>query len=204
MQLFLPTNTNDDDVIKLVSLNGNLVKPGIIKNYWVESVYRGLTPRAVSTFYHQSCTPEVGRARVGITGNKKVKCIVNWYEMLLANDFGPSEVDAMYPTYLPKEWNDTVWKETGGGFTGMELWIWGLKFFKYLHQVHDFLFRKLKWPRQKGQPPKSKCMELTYSDCWGNGTTDWLGFLASLPFPSAEEYEAFRKAMLEPESSLRN
>lgn len=59
------------DNVKLVSLNGDLVTPGETKHYWVESVYRGLTPRAVSTFYQHSCTTEAGRACVGKTGDSK-------------------------------------------------------------------------------------------------------------------------------------
>lgn len=184
------TSTNN---IKIVSLNGNLVKPGETKHYWVESVYRGFTPDAISTFYQHSCTPEAGRACVGKTGDSKKKCIVNRYEMSLANEFASSEVDAMYPTYLPKEWDASAWTETGGGIGPIDQWIRGRRYFRYLNQVHDFPFRKLKWP-ERGQPPppRSHCLELIYSESW----------FRRLPFPSAEAYAAFQEAMLKSELTL--
>lgn len=103
------TNHNTgNDTVKLVSLNGNLVQPGRTKYYWVESVYRGLTPNGVSTFFQHSCTPEAGRACAEKTGNSKKQCIVKRYEMSLADSFSPAHVEAMYPTYLPKEWDATA------------------------------------------------------------------------------------------------
>lgn len=101
--------------IKLVSLNGNLREPGITKNYWVESVYRGLTPSGTTTFFQHSCTREAGRACIGKVDNARKQCIVNRYEMSLADNFSPSEVDAMYPTYLPNEWDASDWMEVNGG-----------------------------------------------------------------------------------------
>jgi len=186
----LPSLANN---VKLVSLNGNLVKPGETKHYWVESVYRGITPSGISTFYQHSCTAEAGRACVGKTENSKKQCIVNRYEMSLADAFLPSEVDAMYPTYLPKEWDATSWIETGGGIGPVDQWIRGRRFFRYLHQVHNFPFRKLKWP-ERGQPPppKSQCLKLMYSDSWFD----------TLPFPSTSDFLAFQQAMLESELSL--
>ena len=71
----------------------------------MESVYRGLTPGGISTFYQHSCTPKAERACVGKTGNGKKRCIVYRYEMSLAREFdifGLHSVDAMYPTYKPE------------------------------------------------------------------------------------------------------
>ena len=120
LQQIITTKDGDNKKIniKLVSLNGNLIEPGITKNYWVESVYRGFTPNAVSTFFQHSCTPDAMRACVGKVDNARKQCIVNRYEMSLADSFLPSEVDAMYPTYLPTEWDASEWMEKNGGIGG--------------------------------------------------------------------------------------
>lgn len=117
-------NETQQHNVKLVSLNGNLVAPNTdTKNYWVESVYRGLTPNAIPTFYQHSCVPEAARACKGLTGNGKKRCIVNRYEMSLADSFHHLEVDAMYPTYLPAEWDASAW-EADGGIIGPKGMCW--------------------------------------------------------------------------------
>lgn len=56
--------------------------------------------------------------------------------------------------------------------------------------MHDFPFRKLKWPRRgQAPPPKSQCL---------NNQPQF----DNLPFPSTETFEAFQEEMLKSESSL--
>mmetsp|Transcript_7966 Transcript_7966/g.17970 ORF Transcript_7966/g.17970 Transcript_7966/m.17970 type:complete len:430 (-) Transcript_7966:35-1324(-) len=192
-QIEQTNQNNGNGNVKLVSLNGDLVQPGITKHYWVESVYRGLTPNGVSTFYQHSCTAEAGRACARKTGNAKKQCIVNRYEMSLSDSFPPSAVDAMYPTYLPKEWDASSWEETGGGIGPTDQWIRGRRYFRYLHEVHSFPLRKIKWPaRGQPPPPKSQCLKLIND----NPQFD------KLPFPSTEAFEAFQEEMFKSESSL--
>jgi len=182
-----PTTPVNNNNAKLVSLNGNLIEPGQTKNYWVESVYRGFTPRAISTFYQHSCTAAAGRACVGKIGNDKKKCIVNRYEKSLADAFLPSEVDAIYPSYMPKEW------ENFGQIGSMDQWIGGRNYFRYLYEAHDFPFRKVKWPGKGAPaPPKSQCIKLLYFDSWFH----------QLPYPSGEVFKAYQEAMLKSESTL--
>lgn len=189
-------DTTPGSDIKVISLNGNLVQPQgwDIKSYWVESVYRGLAPEGVATFYKHSCTPDAARACVGKTDNAKKQCIVSRYEMSLARSYAASEVDAMYPTYLPKEWDASSWEASGGRIGPTDQWIRGRRYFRYLRDVHDFPFRKIKWPeRGQGAPPTSeRCLKLM------GGAPQF----ENLPYPSAEDFKAFQQAMLESEASL--
>ncbi|KAL7537193.1 hypothetical protein ACHAXR_010472 [Thalassiosira sp. AJA248-18] len=186
--------------LKLVSLNGNLIEPGRERKwFWIESVYRGLTPSAVSRFYEHSCTPRARRLCVGKIGNDKKKCIVNWFEKDLLRSFSPSEVDAMYPSYLPKEWDPSGWEETGGPIGPYDQWIRGSRFFFYLYEEYSFPLRKLKWPdlgmRKNKPPPPSNCLELL------GGSSYWYE-LKRLSYPSPEAFEAFQEEMLKSESTL--
>ena len=184
--------------VQVVSLNGHLLKPGEAKYYFVESVYRGLTPRAVSTFYKHSCTPDAERVCVGLTGNQKKTCIVNRYEISLSNSFRPLEVDAMYPSYLPKEWDAKAWEGENGPIKPMDQWRNMKKYFRYLVDVHDFPFRKLKWPGYgyPHKPPKSHCLELFGGEPW------FKAFHEQLPFPSTTAFEEFQAEMVKSESTL--
>ncbi|KAL7544726.1 hypothetical protein ACHAWF_010487, partial [Thalassiosira exigua] len=182
--------------LKLVSLNGNLVAPGGAANhYWVESVYRGLTPGGVSTFHRHSCISEAARACKGKTDNAFKQCIVEVYEMSLAQSYRPEEVDAMYPSYLPKEWDASSWEnsDVGGQIGPTDQWIRGRRYFRYLVQEREFSMRKVKWPRGQPAPPRTRCLELL------GGETE---FFEKLPYPTEGELEDFRKEMLKREAEL--
>jgi len=189
------STTTSKTNVKAISLNGNLIIPGYEnKHYWIESVYRGFTPRGIPTFFQHSCTPDAARACVGLQGNGKKQCIVNRYEMSLASSFSqPEEVDAMYPTYLPKEWDAASWMEENGGIGPTDQWIRGRRFFRYLHDVHDFPLRKVKWPqRYPHHPPKSHCMNRLPYESW----------LDKLAYPKEEVFVKFQEEMLKSESTL--
>jgi len=64
--------------------------------YYVESVYRGLTPEAVSAFYDYTCADMRDCFRYAeVTEKQRMKCIVNHYEIGVAGAFKDDEIDAM-------------------------------------------------------------------------------------------------------------
>ena len=180
-----------NDGVKLISLNGKLIEPGANKTYaWLESVYRGLTPAGVSTFYKHSCSAEVRRACVGRRGNSARRCIVDRFEKALSSSYSQFELDVMYPSYLPQYWNVSGW-EASHGITiwPLEQWIRSRNFFWYLYEVHDFPFRKLTWTKFGSPPPESQCL----------GLLDGKPQFDEMPFPSVETFRAYQAEMMESE-----
>ncbi|KAL3764920.1 hypothetical protein ACHAWU_003780 [Discostella pseudostelligera] len=187
--------TNEKGSVKLISLNGDLINPGNYKTYWVESVYRGLTPDGTSIFYQHSCSNEQRRACVGKRGSEAKDCIVDRFEMAISNSYAPSDLESMFPSFPPKEWNYSSWEAEAskghGPILDRDHWLNGRQFFWYLREVHDFPFRKLKWPNGS-PPPVSQCLELLD----GNPHFD------NLPFPSNADLKAYQAEMYEAESLL--
>jgi hypothetical protein len=181
--------TNEEGSVKLISLNGELDTPGLNKYFWVESVYRGLTPDGASTFYNHSCSDEARRACVGKGDFNAKRCIVDRFEFALSMSYSPTELDFMFPSYPPKEWNYSIW-ETNNGHGSVWLrdhWLNGRQFFWYLHEVHDFPFRKLKWRNKVLQPPVSQCLELLGGDTQFN----------ELPYPPNAVFTGYQAEMKE-------
>ena len=130
---------------------------------------------------------------MGEIGNDKRKYSVNWCEKSLVDTCLPLEFDAMYPTYLPKEWDSSSWEQNDGQIGPINQLISSRRYFRYLHQVHNFPFRKLKLPgKGEAPPPKSQCSKYLNFDSWYH----------ELPFPSDEVTEAFQEAILKSESAL--
>eukprot|EP00984_Skeletonema_dohrnii_P000124 scaffold36_cov137-Skeletonema_dohrnii-CCMP3373.AAC.5 len=154
----------DDGVVKFVSLNGDLRKDdkggfhqtssggGFHDQFWLESVYRGFTPSGVSVFFNHTCRMNFPcNERVKRMGRNRKRCIVEEFEISLADAFIDSEIGAMFPTYFPRhlleqnssshkrKWNDT----TSGGIDDREHWARGGKYFKYLVEEHAFPIRKV-------------------------------------------------------------
>lgn len=182
------TNKTDDaeGSVKLISLNGDLIVPKK-HNTWVESVYRGLTPDGVTTFYQHSCTSEQQRACVGKRGSVNKDCIVKHYETALARSYSPLELDVMYPSYFyPGSWNTSIWEARNGPIRRREHWLQGKQFFWFLYEVYDFPFRKLKWPDGPA-PPESRCLKLL----GGKPEFD------ELPYPSNDTLQEFQAEMLD-------
>ena len=84
----------DVDTLRLISLNGILKIPNIRSKYYVESVYRGLTPIGLSKFYGYSCI-KMGYWCKNMGGKHRKTCIVDHYEKGLANAYKNHEFDAM-------------------------------------------------------------------------------------------------------------
>ena len=84
-------------------------------------------------------------------GRNRKRCIVEEFEISLADAFIDSEIGAMFPTFFPRhlleqnssnhkrKWNDT----SSGGIDDREHWARGEKYFKYLVQEHAFPIRKV-------------------------------------------------------------
>jgi hypothetical protein len=172
--------------VKLISLNGDLIVPRRHKT-WVESVYRGLTPNGASIFYQHSCTSENQRACVGKRGGINKDCIVMHYEQALARSYLPAELETMFPSYFfPESWNTSIWETTNGPIRRREHWLQGKQFFWFLYEVHNFPFRKLKWP-DGPPPPESQCLELL----GGKPQFD------ELPYPSDDTLKDYQAEMLD-------
>ena len=168
-------NMNNRGSVKLISLNGDLTYPKMDKT-WVESVYRDLTPDGLSTFYQHSCSAKQRRKCACKRDDNAKNCIVEHFEIALAREYLPLELDVMFPAFPPKEWNTSSWEASNGPIqrSYWEHWLYGKQYFWYLYEVHDFPFRKLKWP--EGRPPStSQCLELL------DGKTH---FFDKLPYPS--------------------
>jgi len=151
----------DDGGVKFVSLNGDLRKDdkgafhqtssggGFHDQFWLESVYRGFTPSGVSVFFNHTCRMNFPCNKR--KGRNRKRCIVEEFEISLADAFIDSEIGAMFPTFFPRhlleqnssnhkrKWNDT----SSGGIDDREHWARGEKYFKYLVQEHAFPLRKV-------------------------------------------------------------
>lgn len=173
--------------LKLVSLNGRLETPARRKWYYVESVYRGLTPEAVSAFYDYTCADMRDCFRYAEVPEKQMmKCIVNHYEIGVAGAFKDDEIDAMFPSKLRTEYdvNDvSKFVEQNGSIDPNELWIRGRRFWQYLWTEHNFPFRKLKGKANVN----GECLALL-----GDNGNDWFD---KLPFPSGEDLQQFQAEM---------
>lgn len=183
----LNTTNNAGGSVKLISLNGEIHMPGVNKTTWVESVYRGLTPGGLSTFYQHSCAEEVRWVCAGKKGNRAKQCIIDRFEKALASSYSRTELGVMYPSYLLPEWNVSSWEASNGHIhiEPNDHWIFGRHFFWYLYDVHDFPFRKLKWPTTGLSPPESQCLSLL----GGKPLFD------DLPYPSIDVLNAYRTEM---------
>jgi len=183
--------TIEEGSVKLISLNGELTTPERNKYFWVESVYRGLTPDGVSIFYQHTCSANQRRACVGKRGIDARDCIVDRFEHTLSRSYSPSDLGIMFPSFPPKEWDLNSWEASRGYAPTWrrEQWISGGQFFWYLYEVHDFPFRKLKWP-DGPPPPVSQCLELL------DGDTQF----DELPYPSNAVFQAYQAEMVEAES----
>ncbi|KAL3756082.1 hypothetical protein ACHAWU_009384 [Discostella pseudostelligera] len=183
--------TIEEGSVKLISLNGELTTPERNKYFWVESVYRGLTPDGASIFYHHTCSAKQRRACVGKRGIDAKDCIVDRFEHTLSRSYSPSDLGIMFPSFPPKEWDLSSWEASRGYAPTWrrEQWISGRQFFWYLYEVHDFPFRKLKWP-DGPPPPVSQCLELL----------DGVPQFDELPYPSNAVFQAHQAEMVEAES----
>lgn len=182
---------NAEGSIKLISLNGELSTPGQNKFFWVESVYRGLTPDGATIFYQHSCSEKKRKACIGKRGIAAKDCFVDRFEHTLSRSYSPLDLDIMFPSFPPKEWNTSLWEARNGRFWRREQWLQGTRFFWYLYEVHDFPFRKLKWPAGP-PPPESLCLELL----------DGKPQFDELPYPSKATLDAYRTEMFGTESLL--
>jgi hypothetical protein len=92
----------------------------------------------------------------------------------------------MYPNYFLDEIMDASSCESASAGNRIiwpqEPWLRGKNFFWYLHEVHDFPFRKLKWPTKVSlTSSERKCLTLL---C---GEVDF----DEMPYPSKEVLEAY-------------
>ena len=187
-------NNNEEGSVKLISLNGDLSTPGRNKFFWVESVYRGLTPKGLAIFYKHSCSAKQRRACVGKRGIAAKECIVDRFEHTLTRSYSPLDLSIMFPSFPSQEWEPSIrsWEAKNGSIWRREQWRLGRQFFWYLYEVHEFPFRKLKWPEGRPPPPVSQCLELL----GGKPEFD------KLPYPSNNVLKAYQEKMLEFDSSL--
>ncbi|KAL7548386.1 hypothetical protein ACHAWF_011672 [Thalassiosira exigua] len=180
--------------VKLLSLNGHLAKlhrDGKRKYYWVESVYRGLTPLGTARFYKHSCRSMSGEGAMPCRGvpNRK-RCIVDHYEKGLAGAFKWEEIDAMFPSYRPNDWNTTAWEaKKDGGVEAWAIapypkdhWINGGRFFFYLVEEHGFPMRKV---RKRAELETGECTSLL-------GDREWM---KDLPYPSGAMVKEYQEEM---------
>lgn len=175
--------------LKLVGLNGHLRKthrgcryynrPGGCGFYWIESVYRGLTPDAVPVFFKHSCVHDKEKPTCQCTGNCRKKCIVNKYEKGLADEFNHTEVDAMHPSYLPNDVNASYWGHIN--HYPNDHWIDGKQYFQYLLQEHNFPLQKVK----NRQRLPTECTKLAYDTKW----------FQLLQFPTPSELGVYQEEM---------
>ncbi len=109
------TNKYEKGSLKLISLNGDLSTPGRNKYFWVESVYRGLTPDGASIFYKHSCSAKQRRACVGKRGIAAKDCIVDRFEHTLTRSYSPLDLKIMFPSFPPEEWEPSIrcWEVRG-------------------------------------------------------------------------------------------
>ncbi len=190
-------NNTGRGTLKLIGLNGELPREN--KHYWVQSVYRGLTPDGSSIFHQHSCADD---ARGKCSGKKRAddvkRCIVNKYEMNLSRLFRQEEVGAMYPNNFLDSMDASSWeaKANNRRIWPREPWLRGRQYFWYLHDVHDFPFRKLKWSTT-GPPPPSESRCLTFLD---GGKAQ---FFDEMPYPSKDILEAYKAEMLESDPIIR-
>ena len=214
-ELYSPNFKPSKEHPRLVSLNGRFddlesARPSPKYN-WVESVYRGMTPRGLESFYRHTCLPESSRSCLGKKGDHRKRCIVDYFEKDLATSAYDiqTEVDAMYPSYWPnatgtfrsfgpgwngtaeyerqllKDWGDTKKKGIWPG----DQWINSGRFFKYLRAEWGFPFKKVKRLKKE----VTRCNSLVEK-----------GFFQSLPYPDAGSLAAYAKEMAESESGLRS
>ena len=177
------TSTTTEN-IKLISLNGYWWGDQH-RMTWVESVYRGLTPSGIPTFYKQSCERQYLCSK-GMEGNGKKRCIVDTFEKDLSNWFKPEEVVAMYPSFVPAIWDVTYWSNIPGNglFPPTQSWILGKRYAHYLRDELGFPLRKVK----AEQHVVGVCRRMLDSN------DAWMGMLQ---FPSAQTRQEFENAMKE-------
>ncbi|EJK56210.1 hypothetical protein THAOC_23950 [Thalassiosira oceanica] len=204
-ELYTPTFTSSKYHPRLVSLNGRFddfesARPWA-KHNWVESVYRGMTPKGLESFYGHTCLPQSFRSCLHVTADNRKRCIVEYFEKSLATSAYDiqTEVDAMYPSYWPNAtgifpsfgpgWNGTAEYERLGGFWSADHWLVSRKFYAYLQSEWGFPLKKVK--RLRGEV--GRCNSLV---------TD--GFLDTLVYPNDNSMAAYKEEMAESEFDLRS
>ena len=204
-ELYSPNFTATKSHPRLVSLNGrfdDLVSAQPWPKYnWVESVYRGMTPKGLDSFYRHTCLPESFRSCLHVTADQRKRCIVEYFEKSLATSAYDiqTEVDAMYPSYWPHtaglfpsfgpDWNGTAENERLGGFWSADQWIDSRKFHAYLRSEWGFPLKKVK--RLKGEV--GQCNSLV-----GDGLLD------TLDYPDEKTMARYKVEMAESELDLRS
>ncbi len=177
-------NMNDGGSVKVISLNGDLTH-GKMDKTWIESVYRGLTPDGLSTFYNHSCSAKQRQKCACKRDNAAKNCIVTHFEKALAREYLPLELDVMFPSFVPREWNTSSWEASNGPIqhSYWEHWLHGNQYYWYLYEVHGFPLRKLKWPEGR-PPPSSQCLKLLDSKTH---------FFDELPYPSNDVLRKYQE-----------
>mmetsp|Transcript_26624 Transcript_26624/g.48236 ORF Transcript_26624/g.48236 Transcript_26624/m.48236 type:complete len:432 (-) Transcript_26624:494-1789(-) len=200
-ELYSPNSNSSKDHPRLVSLNGRFedfesARPS--PNYnWVESVYRGMTPKGLQSFYRHTCRAESFRSCLHVAADHRKRCIVDYFEKQLATSAYDiqTEVDAMYPSFWPIKtgtfralpglnitaeyeglpiWSGDHWIDSGG-------------IFNYLRFEWGFPFKKVKRLKKE----VTRCNSLVGD-----------GFLSTLPYPDARSLAAYKKEMAESEIGL--
>ena len=204
-ELYTPNFNSSKTHPRLLSLNGRFddfksARPYNVYN-WVESVYRGMTPKGLEAFYRHTCLPQSFRKCLHFAVDHRKRCIVNYFEKQLATSAFDiqTEVDAMYPSYWPytagtfpsfgPDWNGTAESERLEGFWSADQWIDSRKFFAYLKSEWGFPFKKVK--RLKWET--GRCNSLVAD-----------GFLGTLPYPNVVSLAEYKEEMAESELSLRS
>jgi len=203
-ELYTQNFTSSKTHPRLVSLNGRFddlesARPRAKYN-WVESVYRGMTPKGLESFYRHTCLPQSFRSCLHVPADNRKRCIVDYFEKDLATSAFDiqTEVDAMYPSYWPNttgifpsfgpDWNGTAEYERLGPFWSGGQWIDNKKFYAYLQSEWGFPLKKV--ARLKGEV--GRCNSLV---------TD--GFLDTLAYPDEKTMDAYKEEMAESEFDLR-
>ncbi|KAL9186899.1 hypothetical protein ACHAXT_010619 [Thalassiosira profunda] len=190
----------DDLGVKITSLNGLLYqrnrgvrhhgRPGGSGFYWIESVYRGFTPHALPKFWRHSCRKMYLKNRVPCkTAGDRKRCIVDAYEKGLADWFSHEEIDAMFPSYRPLEWDIIVTKEyekAHGDVQGYpyDQWLTGRGWHQYLGRMWNFPMKKV--GKARNMRP-NMCTLLMEDRKW----------LEELPYPGIEILQTYRAEMAE-------
>lgn len=184
--------TTTTKVLKAISLNGVLQDPHNRKHYYIESVYRGFTPEGIQAFYKHSCVNMGSHCR-GTQGRQAKSCIVNRYEISLADAYDAEEIDAMFPSKLPNLWDvgnrasTFLSRKSEKPMNPNELWIKGQRFYMYLFEEHGFPMRKVNKARVLHTAGAKECVSLM------NGDFGWMS--KKLVYPNGAVMKQFQEDM---------